>query len=112
MDPPSLKDYYRSVNITSSSFFQNTLEMYRFEVAKEWSALGKPVDRDQWDMTVPTVNAYYNPPGNESKDTLVKSPYIGISHEEGYTRPRKAVSKISLLCSSCVMCHNFISYTS
>lgn len=28
------------------------------EVEREWSALGKPVDREQWDMTVPTVNAY------------------------------------------------------
>ena len=30
-----------------------------------WAALGKPVDRAEWGMTVPTVNAYYNPPGNE-----------------------------------------------
>ena len=29
--------------------------MNRFGVAKEWSALGKPVDRNQWQMTVPTV---------------------------------------------------------
>jgi endothelin-converting enzyme len=65
MNPPTLKDYYTSVNITSSTFFSNSLSMSRFEVAHEWSALGKPVDRDAWGMTVPTVNAYYNPPGNE-----------------------------------------------
>lgn len=65
MDPPSLYEYYRSVNITTSKFFQNALSMNRFEVAREWSSLGKPVDRDQWGMSVPTVNAYYNPPGNE-----------------------------------------------
>jgi endothelin-converting enzyme len=64
MDPPTLKEYYSSVNVTST-FFDNALCMNRFSVAREWSALGKPVDRDEWGMTVPTVNAYYNPPGNE-----------------------------------------------
>ena len=65
MDPPTLLAYYRSVNITPTNFFSNSLSMSHFEVAREWSALGRPVDRDEWGMTVPTVNAYYNPPGNE-----------------------------------------------
>ncbi|CAL3963260.1 unnamed protein product [Diplocarpon coronariae] len=65
MDPPTLHDYYRSINITRTTFFQNALSMSRFAVAREWSSLGKPVDRNEWGMTVPTVNAYYNPPGNE-----------------------------------------------
>lgn len=65
MDPPSLERFYESVNVSSGAFFDNSLAMRRFGVDDEWSALGKPVDRDQWGMTVPTVNAYYNPPGNE-----------------------------------------------
>ncbi|TVY92492.1 Endothelin-converting enzyme, partial [Lachnellula willkommii] len=65
MDPVSLHDYYQTIDITPSTFFQNALSMSKFDVAKEWSSLGRPVDRDEWGMTVPTVNAYYNPPGNE-----------------------------------------------
>ncbi|KAF2128691.1 peptidase family M13 [Dothidotthia symphoricarpi CBS 119687] len=65
MDPPSLSKYYGSVNVSSDAFFYNALSMRGFAVNDEWSALGKPVDRDAWGMTVPTVNAYYNPPGNE-----------------------------------------------
>lgn len=65
MDPDALKDFYKDVSIDAKGFFNNNLEAAKFEVAKEWSALGKPTDRDQWGMTVPTVNAYYNPPGNE-----------------------------------------------
>ncbi|KAL5435389.1 hypothetical protein PMIN07_011990 [Paraphaeosphaeria minitans] len=65
MDPSNLKNYYSSVNISSKAFFANALSVRRFAVEDEWSALGKPVDREQWGMTVPTVNAYYNPPGNE-----------------------------------------------
>ncbi|KAH8820011.1 peptidase family M13 [Xylogone sp. PMI_703] len=65
MNPEKLNDYYKNVSIDSKQYFQNNLNVNRFEVIKEWSALGKPTDRDQWGMTVPTVNAYYNPPGNE-----------------------------------------------
>ena len=65
MDPPSLQNYYRSVDISSKTYFLNTVNINKVEVARRWSSLSKPVDRDQWDMTVPTVNAYYNPPGNE-----------------------------------------------
>jgi endothelin-converting enzyme len=57
MDPPSLQDYYRSVHVTPSTFFQNAVSMNKFDVAQSWSSLGKPVDRDEWGMTVPTVNA-------------------------------------------------------
>ncbi|CAP61572.1 uncharacterized protein PODANS_4_1760 [Podospora anserina S mat+] len=65
MDPDNLASYYKTVNISSETFFSNALSVIAFAVADEWSTLGKPVDRDQWGMTVPTVNAYYNPPGNE-----------------------------------------------
>ncbi|KAH7127236.1 peptidase family M13 [Dendryphion nanum] len=65
MDPPSLSKYYSPVSVSSSTFFKNALSFRKFGVSEEWSALGKPVDREQWGMSVPTVNAYYNPPGNE-----------------------------------------------
>jgi endothelin-converting enzyme len=64
-DPKALKDYYKSVKISSATYFDNALSIDRAEVVREWSAVGKPVDREEWGMTVPTVNAYYNPPGNE-----------------------------------------------
>lgn len=64
-DPDSLASYYKTVNISSKTYFANAVSIVSFAVAEEWSSLGKPVDRDRWDMTVPTVNAYYNPPGNE-----------------------------------------------
>lgn len=65
MDPKSLHNYYDSVKVSESTYFKNSLDMRRFEIARGWSSLGKPVDREEWGMTVPTVNAYYNPPGNE-----------------------------------------------
>jgi endothelin-converting enzyme/putative endopeptidase len=36
-----------------------------FEVSRDLRKIGKPVDRGEWAMSTPTVNAYYNPPLNE-----------------------------------------------
>ena len=37
----------------------------KFEFNRELAKIGKPVDRGEWDMTPPTVNAYYNPQMND-----------------------------------------------
>jgi len=42
-----------------------TISATRFQVADNWSTIGKPVDRARWGMTPPTSNAYYNPLMNE-----------------------------------------------
>ena len=64
-DASDLQDYYKTVNITSATFFSNAISIAEFDTKHEWSALGKPTNRDEWGMTADTVNAYYNPPGNE-----------------------------------------------
>jgi endothelin-converting enzyme len=66
VDPESVNKYYTALNITpTSTHFQNGREYSRFNKDKSWKQLLKPVDRDDWSMTAPTVNAYYNPSGNE-----------------------------------------------
>ena len=64
-EPAALRDYYASLNISSSDFFNNAISTAKFQTNHEWNKLGKPTDRDEWIMTAPTVNAYYNPVGNE-----------------------------------------------
>jgi len=56
---------YSSLDVQKSGYFGNALRASRFEEAHEWNKLGKPVDRNEWGMTPPTVNAYYNPPMND-----------------------------------------------
>ena len=65
LDPGSLKKYYSGINISNSSFFENSVQVAQFETRQAWNKLAKPTRHDEWDMTVPTVNAYYNPAGNE-----------------------------------------------
>lgn len=64
-DPAEVNKYYESLKMSNETFFENTLAAMKFELHKEWSQLGKPTDRAKWEMTAPTVNAYYNPSGNE-----------------------------------------------
>ncbi|RJE21177.1 endothelin-converting enzyme [Aspergillus sclerotialis] len=65
MDATEVNKYYESLKISNETFFENTLAASKFDLNKEWSQLGKPTDRAKWEMTAPTVNAYYSPSGNE-----------------------------------------------
>jgi len=62
--PDKWKDY-NGLDINRDSFFQNIMNATRWNYAYEVNQIGKPVDRTQWHMTPPTVNAYYNPSNNE-----------------------------------------------
>ena len=44
---------------------ENLKRAQRFETERQLAQIGKPVDRNEWRMTPPTVNAYYSPPLNE-----------------------------------------------
>ncbi|KAF7512812.1 hypothetical protein GJ744_011915 [Endocarpon pusillum] len=65
LDPEALRKYYSAVTISNTTFFENKVQVAHFETQQAWNKLGKPTRRDEWDMTVPTVNAYYNLAGNE-----------------------------------------------
>jgi endothelin-converting enzyme len=65
LDPQTLQKYYETTNLSSSDYFDNGIVIAEFDNRREWSALGKPTDRAAWEMSAPTVNAYYEPAGNE-----------------------------------------------
>ncbi len=56
---------YAKFDVTQGPYARNILASNRFETAYENAKIGKPVDRSEWGMTPPTVNAYYNPTVNE-----------------------------------------------
>ncbi|HVZ77645.1 MAG TPA: M13 family metallopeptidase, partial [Gemmatimonadaceae bacterium] len=56
---------YSSVTITPGRYLANVRAAQQFASARDWAKIGKPVDRTEWGMTPPTVNAYYSPPMNE-----------------------------------------------
>ena len=58
--PDKWRDYSK-YNVVRGDFVGNTIRGNEFEAQRELDKIGKPVDRTEWGMTPPTVNAYYNP---------------------------------------------------
>ena len=56
---------YAKLAVESQDYVSNALAARRFEFARNLKKLGRPVDRTEWGMTAPTVNAYYRPDVNE-----------------------------------------------
>ena len=56
---------YRNVKIDKKHLINNIVSASSFEIERQISRVGKKVDRKEWMMTPPTVNAYFNPSGNE-----------------------------------------------
>lgn len=62
--PDKWRDY-STLRIEPGSFFRNVVAVREYERRRNMAKIGKPVDRTEWGMTPPTVNAYYNPLMNE-----------------------------------------------
>ncbi|HEX8502490.1 MAG TPA: M13 family metallopeptidase [Pyrinomonadaceae bacterium] len=57
--PDKWIDYSR-LNVTRDSYAANVIRASEFAQARDLAKIGKPVDRAEWGMTPPTVNAYNN----------------------------------------------------
>ena len=56
---------YAGLDIADRPFFQNRAAAIAFETRRQIGKIGKPVDKREWWMTPPTVNASYNPTKNQ-----------------------------------------------
>ncbi len=56
---------YDDVTISRDGFMANMISVRKHDFNENLKKLNKPVDRTEWGMTPPTVNAYYNPSYNE-----------------------------------------------
>jgi endothelin-converting enzyme/putative endopeptidase len=61
---PDLWRDYSSVEIKREDAIGNSFRADQFEFQRQLDKIGKPVDRLEWNMTPPTVNAYYDPQMN------------------------------------------------
>lgn len=62
--PDKWRDYSK-VTIDKGKYFDNLVSCSKNEYAYQISKVGKPVDKTEWGMSPPTINAYYNPTFNE-----------------------------------------------
>jgi endothelin-converting enzyme/putative endopeptidase len=61
--PDQWRDY-SPVKVVRNDAVGNDQRATEFEVRRLLKRIGQPVDRREWHMTPPTVNAYYSPPEN------------------------------------------------
>ncbi len=61
--PDKWKTY--AFDVKRDDYFGNVRRASAFRIQENLKKLGKPIDRTEWGMTPPTVNAYYSPSMNE-----------------------------------------------
>lgn len=61
--PNKWRDYSKLI-IKPTDALGNSVRAREFEAARQLNKIGKPVDKNEWEMTPPTVNAYYDPSMN------------------------------------------------
>jgi putative endopeptidase len=62
--PEKWRDY-SALTVKPDDYIGNATRSHLFEEVREWNKLGKPVDLNEWGMSPPTVNAYFNPQMND-----------------------------------------------
>lgn len=62
--PDKWKDY-SDVEISKTTYFENLESCAKNEFNYQVKKVGKDVDKTEWGMSPPTINAYYNPTFNE-----------------------------------------------
>ncbi|XP_061893984.1 endothelin-converting enzyme 1 [Entelurus aequoreus] len=65
MNTTKLDKVFNDFEVVMDFYFQNVMQYYNFSARVTADQLRKTPNRNQWSMTPPTVNAYYNPTKNE-----------------------------------------------
>ena len=75
---------YSKYEVTPESYFQNVRRADRFEHERDMAKIGKPVDKDKWNMNPQEVNAYYNPELNEIvfPAGILQPPYFNMDADD------------------------------
>ncbi len=81
--PAKWRDY-STLTISRTDAFGNAERAAAFETTRDTRKIGKPVDRGEWDMTPPTVNAYYNPQMNSINFPagILQPPYFDPTQDD------------------------------
>ncbi len=61
--PNKWRDYSKLI-VTPDNALENSIHAREFESARQLNKINKPVDKQEWEMSPPTVNAYYDPSMN------------------------------------------------
>ena len=82
---PSKWRDYSTLQIVRGDALGNSLRANAFEVRRQLNKIGKPLDKQEWGMTPPTVNAYYNPLQNNINFPagILQPPFYDFKADDG-----------------------------
>jgi putative endopeptidase len=83
--PDKWRDY-SSLTIDRGPYVLNRAHADAFETRRDLNKIGQPVDRMEWQMSPPTVNAYYNPLINEIvfPAGILQPPFFDADADDAY----------------------------
>ena len=83
--PDKWRDYSK-LKVDAATYVGNATQSSEFEFQRRLDKLGRPVDRTEWGMTPPTVNAYYNPAMNEIvfPAGILQPPFFDAQADDAY----------------------------
>lgn len=81
--PEQWRDY-SSLEIKKGDAIGNSFRSNTFEFKRQIAKIGKPVDKKEWFMTPPTVNAYYDPQNNNINFPagILQPPFYDVKLDE------------------------------
>ena len=81
--PDHWRDYSK-LDVSSPSYVVNGMRADEFEFQRNLDKIGKPVDRSEWGMTPPTVDAYYSDEMNDINFPagILQPPYFDPGYDD------------------------------
>jgi putative endopeptidase len=75
---------YSKLEVSRGDALGNDLRAVAFEKKRRLAMIGQPVDRGEWGMTPPTVNAYYSPQHNDINFPagILQPPFFSLSADD------------------------------
>jgi putative endopeptidase len=82
---PSKWRDYSSLKVVRGDALGNSLRANEFNVQYDLNKIGKPLDKREWQMTPPTVNAYYDPTENDINFPagILQPPFYDFKADDG-----------------------------
>jgi putative endopeptidase len=77
---------YEALQVARGPYYNNIVSSGEFEFKRNVGKIGKPLDRTEWGMSPPTVNAYYNPSMNEIvfPAGILQTPFYSATADDAF----------------------------
>ena len=77
---------YEPLQVSRGAYYNNAVSAGEFDFRRNLGKIGKPIDRSEWGMTPPTVNAYYNASMNEIvfPAGILQSPFFSEHADDAF----------------------------